>query len=314
MAEERLFDIDRDKDRKYRIRVNENGEEELVIEGFNDEPDADDGDYAENETEAEENLYEVPEPEEDDEEAAILTPEQYEAMLEEKRRKAEEDRRKFEFHLGRANEFYQDKNFSGALQEIELAEEYGADDGGLCKLKLLSLTSDFTDFSGEGVSECAGSVAENCSDEQKSELNLFAEPLTERITELRREVENLRLENEEKRAERAEVFLLRRKRAIKWFLAAAVPFVAFICLFAAFFTVRYTLQDGTYLVIAVVFGALALAAFIALLIASRKLWAAQRNISLNAKNSSTALGRKYEEKSGELEVLRTVRRSFKADF
>ena len=37
MAEERL--IDDDKDRKYKIRKNENGEDELVIDGLPEEED-----------------------------------------------------------------------------------------------------------------------------------------------------------------------------------------------------------------------------------------------------------------------------------
>ena len=77
MAEERL--IDDDKDRKYRIRVNENGEEELEI------IDPDDVD--------EEPVFDMPDYEEDDEEAAILTPEQ---LAERERIKAEEERARAE--------------------------------------------------------------------------------------------------------------------------------------------------------------------------------------------------------------------------
>ena len=62
MAEERL--IDDDKDRKYKIRKNENGEDELVIDGLPEEEDR------------EEIAFEVPDLESDDEEAAVMTPEQ----------------------------------------------------------------------------------------------------------------------------------------------------------------------------------------------------------------------------------------------
>ena len=61
MAEERL--IDDDKDRKYKIRKNADGEDELYI------------DLEESEEESGESLeFEVPEFETDDEEAAVLTP------------------------------------------------------------------------------------------------------------------------------------------------------------------------------------------------------------------------------------------------
>ena len=70
MAEERL--IDDDKDKKYRIKINADGEEELVI-----------NEDAEEQTEnVEEVAFEAPEQEDNDEEAAVLTPEQYAAKCE----------------------------------------------------------------------------------------------------------------------------------------------------------------------------------------------------------------------------------------
>ena len=74
MAEERL--IDDDKDRKYKIRINEYGEEELIID-----------ESAEEEAESEIPVFEIPEDGEDDEEAALLTPEQ---LAERERLKLEE--------------------------------------------------------------------------------------------------------------------------------------------------------------------------------------------------------------------------------
>ena len=63
MAEERL--IDDDKDRKYKIRKNADGEDELVVDSAPEE-----------EEEAEDIEFEVPELDSDDEEAAVMTPEQ----------------------------------------------------------------------------------------------------------------------------------------------------------------------------------------------------------------------------------------------
>ena len=59
MAEERL--IDDDKDKKYKIRINEQGEEELVLDETRAESDAEESDEV---------GFEVPELDEDDEEAA----------------------------------------------------------------------------------------------------------------------------------------------------------------------------------------------------------------------------------------------------
>lgn len=307
MAEERLFDLDEDKDKKYKIRVNEDGEEELVIEGADSESNgAEEKDSKE--------LYEIPEIDEDDEEAAVLTPEQYAARLEQRRREAEENAKKFNLYFSRAKELLGNEDFSGALQEIERAEEYETGDGGLSALKLLAVTKNFTDFSAaEDCAEAADSVAENCTAEQKSELAARSERLVDKIADLRREVEALRLENEEKRSERRKYFKDKRRGAMRWFLATALPLVAFVCLFAAFFTVRYTLQDGTYMVVTIVFGVLSVVAFVATLLTGRRLWAVQRNISLNEKNSSTKLGREYEEKNAELELMRRVRRSVKEE-
>ena len=82
MAEERL--IDDDKDRKYKIVKNADGEDELVIDGAPDEAES-----------ADEVGFEVPELDSDDEEAAIMTPEQL-AARERMREEAEAARRKRE--------------------------------------------------------------------------------------------------------------------------------------------------------------------------------------------------------------------------
>ncbi len=70
--------IDDDKDRKYKIRKNEDGEDELYIEGGDGE---------------EEIGFEVPEFDTDDEEAAVMTPEQL-AERERRREEAEQARLK----------------------------------------------------------------------------------------------------------------------------------------------------------------------------------------------------------------------------
>ena len=83
MAEERL--IDDDKDRKYKIRVNEDGEEELIIAPQTAAEEAAEIDF------------EVPDFDDDDEEAAVMTPEQLAAR--QRRREEEAARRAKKFSL-----------------------------------------------------------------------------------------------------------------------------------------------------------------------------------------------------------------------
>ena len=81
MAEERL--IDDDKDRKYKIRINEDGEEELVID---DTPDEDESDIP---------VFQIPVYDEDDEDAASLSPQEFAER--EKRKKEEQEARESKF-------------------------------------------------------------------------------------------------------------------------------------------------------------------------------------------------------------------------
>ena len=81
MAEERL--IDDDKDRKYKIRINEDGEEELVID---DTPDEDESDIP---------VFQIPVYDEDDEDATSLSPQEFAER--EKRKKEEQEVRESKY-------------------------------------------------------------------------------------------------------------------------------------------------------------------------------------------------------------------------
>ena len=91
MAEERL--IDADKDKKYRIKINADGEEELVVdEGVEPVEEV-----------VQEVLFEVEEISEDNEEEAVMTPEQLAAKREREERERAERRAKAEEHLKKAH-------------------------------------------------------------------------------------------------------------------------------------------------------------------------------------------------------------------
>lgn len=295
MAEERL--IDDDKDRKYKIRVNEDGEEELIIVGDEEE-------------EPEEELAEefiVPEVDEDDEEAAVMTPEQLAAR--EKARQEENERRaRFVGEQKRlADDAFAEEDFDGAAYYLSRALEEDGENGELCALKFRALSRNLTDFTRlDECVEAAEAVGDYCSVEQRKALLDDCGSLSDQIARTRDEVDRLSAENEQKRAERRTVFVRRRKSAAKFFLCTALPFVLFLALAIGFSTVMFADQRGTYLIITVAFAVLAAIAFIATLITGHKLWAAQRNIALNAKNSSTKLGRKLEETQKRLKSLSDI--------
>ena len=115
MAEERL--IDDDKDRKYKIVKNADGEDELVIDGAPDEAES-----------ADEVGFEVPELDSDDEEAAIMTPEQL-AARERMREEAEAARRKKLSEIAaRASSLLDEKKYGDAGYVLAEADEL-SDDG-----------------------------------------------------------------------------------------------------------------------------------------------------------------------------------------
>ena len=294
MAEERL--IDDDKDRKYKIRKNADGEDELYIDT------ASDGE------EEEDTLgLEIPEFEEDDEEAAVMTPEQLAAR---KAQREEEEKKRLEEFSRRvtaARECLKIQDFGGTLYELSEAEKYGKPDGEALSLKLKALSQNLTDFTdSEELAEVADELKEKASAEQKAELSGMCEPLLLRAEGLKKEIEVLDKENEEKKAERRTVFVKRRKNALIFTGCAVVPFIVFLSLAIYFFTVRYALENGTNAILAIVFASLAGLCFIVSLFALHKLWESARNVRLNEKNISTKLGRELEDKKHELKQLTRI--------
>lgn len=292
MAEERL--IDDDKDRKYRIRKNADGEEELVID---DAP----------EEEEEIPVFAVPELKTDDEEAAVLTPEQ---LAERQRQREEEERARAEklaSLIADAREAAAAKNFESALYAINRAAVLDAANGEVCCLKLRILSRDFTDYT--AVAECekaAEDVRLYADAEQKAELYKLSVGLKRRIDETRARADELREENEAKKSERREVFAETRSRAVKRLVAAGVPFIAFLALAIAFASVIFAMENGAFVVLTAVFSALAVAAFVFAVIMLHGFWSAQRDCRQNEMDKSTKLGRRYLEACEELKKLENI--------
>ena len=298
MAEERL--IDDDKDRKYKIRKNADGEDELVID-----------DSPEEEEQTEEIGFEVPELETDDEEAAVMTPEQL-AAREKMRAEAEEKRlQDLSEKAAHAKSLIAEGKFTDALYVLEQAEALG-NDGRIYALKLQALTNCYTDFS--RVEECnaaADGVSEFADNDTKAEHAAYMADIALRATMLGKQVEELNAKNEEQRGERQVKFLAKRKKALIWFAVTAVPMLVFAILSIYFSTVMHAQLDHTNMILCFVFAGVAGAFFIASLFTAHMLWDSARLLKLNAKNSSTKLGREYEAKRAELELLNKITEAFK---
>ena len=292
MAEERL--IDDDKDRKYKIRKNENGEDELVIDGLPEEEDR------------EEIAFEVPDLESDDEEAAVMTPEQL-AAREKARQEAESARLEgIASRTAQAREFIAADNFADAAYVLNEAEAMGGS-GEIYFLKVRALTKNFTDFS--DFAECAPAVenvAKTISEEINAEFAPYKEGVEMVAAELEKEVEALGAENESKKSERAASFAAKKKTAFILFAVTAVPMLISAVLAAYFGANMHARYDHTFMISCFVFIGVAAAFFIATLFTAHKLWDSARLVKLNSKNSSTKLGREYEDKKSRLQLVKNI--------
>jgi len=75
----------------------------------------------------------------------------------------------------------------------------------------------------------------------------------------------------------------------------------------------FSVENGTFIILTIVFAALTLIAFIITLFTAKKFLQALRNVRLNEKNTSTKLGRDYVQSKTELEQLKRVKASFEND-
>lgn len=294
MAEERL--IDDDKDRKYKIRINENGEEELVID-----PNAE-------EDEVEEIDFEVPDFDTDDEEAAVMTPEQLAARQRQREEEEAKRAKKASVYLDRAKSCLAEKDYSGAIYALTQAAELDSVNGEIYALQIQAYTQNFTEWSYlEDGATAADGLAEHGTEELKNGLKEISAPLSQKIAETKKSVSELNEENESKKDERRQAFKARKKTALIAFSSTAAPFVVFLVLAIVIgVNFMFTREDALFTIITILFAALALAAFIAMLVMAHKLWDASRNLKLNERNSSTKLGREYEQEKTRLEQLTRI--------
>lgn len=297
MAEERL--IDEDKDRKYKIRKNADGEDELYIDDSAAE-------------EEEEPVFAVPDfGEEDDEEAAVLTPEQ---LLERERLRAEEElakKRKILELLSEAEQKIEEGDFETALYCARRAEELDENDGATNCLKLRALTREFTTYNSlDDCAEAADKIRLYAGAEDKAQLKSLCSPIVSEIAAAEKTAAALGEENEVNKARRREVFEEEKKKTLKVFASAACAFLILFVLTLALSFIMFSDENGVYLVVTCALAGITVLALIATAVTARFFLRAQRNLKVNEKDSSTELGRKVLESRKRAEILNKILSSF----
>lgn len=291
MAEERF--IDEDKDRKYRIRKNEKGEEELVVIDDEDE-------------EEELPVYDV------------VTDEGEELTEEEAAQKAAERQqniqKKVDAFKTTAREKMEEGDFESAQYALSQAADITEYDGELYYLQLKAFSRGMTNFLDlQKCLDASEGVREYSDEEQKNELLSLSAPLKARIEEFEEKSKSLKEENERGKEERRGTFVSNRKRALTVFACTAVPFVALFVLAIVFASMMFADQSGLYIVLTVAFGVATVAALIATLITLNKFLAANRKVKLNEMDTSTKVGRELISCNEELENLKKINSSFEND-
>ncbi|MCD7728588.1 MAG: hypothetical protein LUI60_01575 [Clostridia bacterium] len=287
MSEIRLADDDKDK--KYRIRINEDGEEEFEIIEPEEQPEEDfvglQADIDEDETMAEE----------DDELMA--------AAREEQKRLAVEEARGF---IEKAKERASAGDTEYALVALDSAQEAWDEEWEIYSLKLELLTNNFTDFT--HAEECASleeGYKKYVPEEVKQEFRgKYAENIQKEIDSLQTVADKTKEENEAKKADRRVRFKARRNKSLRNFIIAFVPFLIFLGVAIGLST--YMIYDDVILVFAIIFYVLAAAAFVLSVICLRFLARDAHRVHLNELDSSTAIGRSYLDCSGKIEALKSV--------
>lgn len=294
MAEERL--IDDDKDRRYKIRKNADGEDELYIDT---EPDE--------EEETEQAIFEVTESDSDDEEAAVLTPEQL-AERERARIEAEEKRAAdLEAHIIRAQKLADEGKFEDALYVLDEAAALERGNGRVCALKLVALTCGFRDFSRTyEIAEAAETVKSLADESVKAELKAMAGDLDSEIAAAREKAEKLEAGNEAAKSARREKYAAKYVKSAIWFGATAAPLLVLAALTAFFGSVMHSQLNNTFMTLFYVFLGLTAAAFVLTVITARNFWASANLRKRNEKNSSTKLGRETDAATAELKLLTKI--------
>lgn len=293
MAEERL--IDTDKDKKYRIRKNADGEDELYI------------DESSEEQEVEEVAFLV------DDEGEKASDEDYAeqyAQSGEERAKREEE---IEFLICSARRECQEGRFATAADYLEKATDLDSQNGEIYALQLIIYTRNFTDYSqiNEAIKYTEG-LEKYTSAKVKAELFARAESgLKENISGLQSTVNTLSEENEKQKATRAKRFVADRNKSAITFSILFAVFAVLAGVAVYCYLNIHSVKTHEYLIAAIILTAVAAVALIASGVVLRRLVTASRRVRLNNKDSSTELGRNLLARRAELNAFTAIYEALK---
>lgn len=299
MAEERL--IDTDKDKKYRIRKNADGEDELYIDESGEAGDV------------EEVAFDVPDETETDDDISVYTPEQLEAIRKQEEQERAEREAALNGFIANARKDCAENKFATAADYLEKAAEIDPENGEIYALRLVAYTRNFTDYSQIIVAEeFCDEVESYTSAETKAELfKISSTGLEDNIKKLRARVSELNEENEKHKAERALKFVADRNRALVIFCLLFAAFAVFTGLAIYYATVIHAVPDNSNLIKAIVLAALAAVAFICTVFSARGLITAYRRVRLNKRNTATKLGRELLSEQARLKAFVSVYKALK---
>lgn len=296
MAEERL--IDTDKDKKYRIRKNADGEDELYI------------DESCEEAETEEVTFVV----EDDEVAEPIDSSFTDLkQVDEVDYEAEQKKEQTAALIASARKECEEGRFATAADYLEKAIELDYKNGEIYALEMVVYTRNFTDYSSiTGILEYLEEFKKYTSKQTKQELyERASQSLEDNIDKVSRKIGELSEENDRQKAVRAKKFVADRNRVIVFFSIALAALCVFAGLSVYYLLNIHSVQTNVNLILAIVFTALAFVAFVFTAISLRQLLTALRRVRLNKKNTATQLGRELIAYQADLEAFNAVYEALK---
>ncbi|MGN1372626.1 MAG: hypothetical protein ACI4VK_01105 [Candidatus Coproplasma sp.] len=292
MAEERL--IDTDKDKKYRIRKNADGEDELYIDESSDEE------------ETEEVTFMV----EDEADNTAEDPADRYSQTEDERAQTEQEVAEL---IQLARKECEEGRFATAADYLEKAMELDSENGEIYALELIIYTGDFTDYSRiKDAASYADEIEKYTSAETKAELFARAKAgLEENITSLQKTVDELSEENERQKAVRGKKFTADRNRSAVLLSIALAIFAALAVGSVICYLNIHTVQTNTYLIVAIVLTVVGVAALSVSCVFLRNLLTDWRRVRLNNKNTATELGRNMLAHKADLDAFTAIYEALK---
>lgn len=296
MAEERL--IDTDKDKKYRIRKNADGEDELYIDDGAAEEQVEEVTFMVDEQpleESEASADGLAQGDEESEEAKKQNALKAAELIESARKECEKGW------------------YASAVESLEKAIELDSENGEIYALEIVAYTRNFTDYSRvKEAKEYVGELKKYTAKETKQELFTKSnESLQDNIKALSKKVEKLKKENDEQKEIRAKKFIADRNKAIIFISVSLAVFAVFFGLSTYFFLNVHSIQSNTNLILAIVFTSLEFIALVFTAIILRQLLTACRRVRLNKKNTATKLGRELLANQAELAAFNSIYNALK---